>query len=181
VPLLPIHILWVNLVTDGLPALALGVDPVDPGIMNRPPRKPNEPVVTKQRMIEMLYQGAIIAFCSLFAFTWVLLVEKEPIEMARSAAFIVLSCSQLFHAFNCRNRNISLFKIGILTNFKLLAAVLISFTLQICVVYVPFFQGIFRTASLTPIDWILVIVISSLPLWFMEVIKFLKRPSVAAA
>jgi len=103
VPLLPINILWVNLVTDGLPALALGVDPVDPNIMKRPPRKPNEAVVTRQRAILMLAQGAFIAFCSLLAFSFILFVEKRSLAHARTAAFVVLACAQLFHSFNCRN------------------------------------------------------------------------------
>ncbi|MCM8779255.1 MAG: calcium-translocating P-type ATPase, SERCA-type, partial [Candidatus Omnitrophica bacterium] len=140
VPLLPIHILWVNLVTDGLPALALGVDPVDHNIMKRPPRKTDEAVVTKQRAFLMLGQGAFIAFCSLFAFSFVLFVEKGGIERARTAAFIVLACSQLFHSFNCRSLNESLFKIGVFTNKKLILATAVSFFLQMAVVYVPFLQ-----------------------------------------
>ena len=175
VPLLPIHILWVNLVTDGLPALALGVDPVDPGIMRRPPRPKNEPVITKQRVILMLTQGAFIAFCSLFAFVFVLFIEKEGIGRARTAAFIVLACSQLFHSFNCRSMTESLFKIGIFTNKKLIAANLISFFLQMAVVYMPFSQRIFKTEPLGLFDWILVVTISSFPLWAMEAVKMINK------
>ena len=175
VPLLPIHILWVNLVTDGLPALALGVDPVDPGIMQRPPRPKNEPVITKERAILMLTQGAFIAFCSLFAFVFVLFIEKEGIGRARTAAFIVLACSQLFHSFNCRSMTESLFKIGIFTNKKLIAANLISFFLQMAVVYMPFSQRIFKTEPLGLFDWILVVTISSFPLWAMEAVKMINK------
>jgi len=175
VPLLPIHILWVNLVTDGLPALALGVDPVDPGVMKRPPRPHNEPVITKERAILMLSQGAFIAFCSLLAFGFVLFVEKEGINRARTAAFIVLSCSQLFHSLNCRNQSESLFKIGIFTNKKLILADLISFGLQMAVVYIVFLQKIFKTESLGVFDWILVISISSFPFWAMEIVKFSRK------
>jgi len=175
VPLLPIHILWVNLVTDGLPALALGVDPVDPNIMTKMPRPTNEPVVTKQRAILMLTQGAFIAFCSLLAFILVLFVEKEGIERARTAAFIVLACSQLFHSFNCRNMAESLFKIGIFTNKKLILANFISFFLLMAVVYTPFFQKVFKTEPLGVFDWVLVIAISSFPLWAMEIVKVVNR------
>lgn len=171
VPLLPIHILWVNLVTDGMPALALGVDSVEPNIMQRPPRPPNEAVVTKQRAFLMLMQGAFIAFCSLLAFILVLFIEKRGIERARTAAFIVLSCSQLFHSFNCRSMSESLFKIGVFTNKKLILAVLISFLLQMIVIYLPFLQRIFKTQPLGIWDWFLVIGISSLPLWLMEIWK----------
>jgi Ca2+-transporting ATPase len=174
-PLLPIQILWVNLVTDGLPALALGVEPVDMNVMRRPPRRTNEAVVTKQAAFLMLAQGGFIAFCSLFAFYFVLSVEKEGIERARTAAFIVLSCSQLFHSFNCRNMTESLFKIGILTNKNLIAAVVLSFILQMAVVYAPFLPRIFKTEPLGVTDWVLVILISSLPLWAMELCKIFYR------
>ena len=175
VPLLPIHILWINLVTDGFPALALGVDSVDPHIMRRPPRKINEKVVTKQRAFLMLAQGAFIAFCSLLAFTFVLFIEKEGIERARTAAFIVLSCSQLFHSYNCRSMTESLFKIGIFTNKKLILATGVSFFLQMAVVYIPFLQKVFKTEALGILDWVLVVGISSFPLWAMEVVKGINR------
>ncbi|MDP2912391.1 MAG: calcium-transporting P-type ATPase, PMR1-type [Candidatus Omnitrophota bacterium] len=175
VPLLPIHILWVNLVTDGLPALALGIDPVDPGIMRRPPRPKNEPVITRQRAMLMLTQGAFIAFCSLFAFVFVLFIEKEDIGRARTAAFIVLACSQLFHSFNCRNMTESLFKIGVFTNKKLIAANLVSFFLLMAVVYIPFSQKVFKTEPLGLFDWVLVVMISSFPFWAMEVVKMINK------
>ncbi len=175
VPLLPIHILWVNLVTDGLPALALGVDPVDPHIMQRPPRKPNEGVITKQRAVLMLSQGAFIAFCSLLAFAFVLFIEKEGLARARTAAFIVLACSQLFHSFNCRNKEESLFKIGFLTNKKLILATVVSFGLQMAAVYVPFLQRVFKTEPLGAFDWFLVIAISSFPFWAMEIVKLVNK------
>ena len=174
-PLLPIHILWVNLVTDGLPALALGVDPVDPKIMERPPRKPKEPVVTKQRGSLMLAQGSFIAICSLLAFSFVLFIEKEGIDRARTAAFIVLSCSQLFHSYNCRSMTESLFKLGIFTNKKLILATSVSFFLQMAVVYMPFLQKVFKTEPLGAFDWFLVVIISSFPLWAMEAVKIINK------
>ncbi|MDO8662508.1 MAG: calcium-transporting P-type ATPase, PMR1-type [Candidatus Omnitrophota bacterium] len=174
-PLLPIHILWVNLVTDGLPALALGVDPVDPHIMRRPPRKSTEAVITKERAFLMLAQGFFIAFCSLLAFVFVLFIEKEGITRARTAAFIVLACAQLFHSFNCRSMTESLFKLGVLTNKKLVLAVCLSFLLQMLVVYAPFLQKVFKTEALGLFDWAFVLVISSLPLWLMEAWKWSRR------
>ena len=178
IPLLPVQILWVNLVTDGLPALALGVDPVEPGIMNRSPRPVDEPVITKPHAFLMLAQGAFIALCSLSAFTFVLFVEKEDIIRARTAAFIVLSCSQLFHSFNCRSMTESLFKIGLFTNKNLILATFISFLLQMLVVYIPFLQKIFKTAPLGLFDWLLVLAVSSFPLWAMELVKKLNKERV---
>jgi len=171
VPLLPIHILWVNLVTDGLPALALGVDPVNPGIMAKKPRKTDEGVITKRRAFLLLGQGAFIAFCSLFAFAIVLFIEREGLDRARTAAFVVLAVSQLFHSFNCRSISESVFKLGILTNRKLIAAAGISFILQMAVVYLPFLQKVFKTEPLGAFDWVMVIAISSFPLWAMEAVK----------
>ena len=175
VPLLPIQILWVNLVTDGLPALALGVDPVDPGVMNRPPRNPSEPVVTKAQAVLMLLQGAFIGLCSLTAFCAILFLEKEGIVRARTGAFIVLSCSQLFHSFNCRSMTKSIFKLGVFSNMALVGAAVVSFFLQVVVINVPFLRMIFKVESLSVLDWAMVIGLSSLPLWAMELVKAVNR------
>jgi len=174
-PLIPVQILWINLVTDGLPALALGVDPASKNIMHRPPRPINEAVITRQRALVMLLQGAMIAFCSLSAFAFVLFVENEPLARARTAAFIVLSCSQIFHSFNCRSHTQSLFKIGVFTNPQLIYAAIISLGLQMAVIYIPALQAVFNTENLGYIDWLMVIILSSLPLWGMEMVKRLKR------
>ncbi len=181
VPLLPIHILWVNLVTDGFPALALGVDPVDPDIMKRRPRPPDEPVVTRERALLMLAQGTFIAACSLIAFSFVLFLEKEGLERARTAAFVVLACSQLFHAFNCRSQTESLFKLGVFTNSKLLLATGVSFVLQMAVVYIPPLQTVFKTEPLSLFDWVLVVGLSSMPLWAMEIFKYVRHVKAAAS
>jgi len=175
VPLLPIQILWINLVTDGLPALALGVDPIDKKIMKRPPRLKNEPVITRKMGGIILLQGAFIAFCSLLAFYFVYFVEDKGIERARTACFIVLACSQLFHSFNCRSSHESIVSLGFFTNSKLVYATLISFILQMSVVYVPFLQTVFKTLPLGWSDWIMVLVISSFPLWAMEIVKLFNR------
>jgi Ca2+-transporting ATPase len=175
VPLLPIQILWVNLVTDSLPALGLGFDPPDKDIMKRVPRKPNEPIIERNRGSLMAVQGLFIAFCSLVAFTYVLFVEKEGVGRARTAAFIVLAVAQLFQALNSRHQMKSIFELGFFTNLKLIYALLISLVLQLSVVYVPFMQKIFKTENLTLFDWVLVIVLSSLPFWTMELVKLLNK------
>ena len=102
-------------------------------------------------------------------------VEKEGIEMARTAALATLACSQLFHAFNCRNMQISLFKLGVFTNAKLVVAALGSFVLQLAIIYVPFLQPVFKTRSLSLTDLGVIIVFSSLPFWIMEAVKALNR------
>jgi Ca2+-transporting ATPase len=147
--------------------------------MKRPPRPSSQSVITKQTALLVLAQGGFIALCSLAAFAFVLFVEDEGLSRARTAAFVVLACSQLFHALNCRSQTESLFKIGILTNIKLVLAAAISFLLQMMVVYVPFFQVIFKTEPLRVIDWIMVVVISSLPLWAMEIVKAINKKVAA--
>jgi len=173
-PLLAVHILWVNLVTDGLPALALGVDPIDPKAMKRPPRPPAEPVVTKHGGMLLLAQGFLLALCCLGAFIYELKIQNASIERARTAAFLVLACSQLVHAFNCRNLKLSLFKIGIMTNPKLIVAVATSFALQVAVLYIPFLQRAFKIEAIGLGDWVLVLLVSSIPLWVMETTKAIR-------
>ncbi|HEX2394340.1 MAG TPA: calcium-transporting P-type ATPase, PMR1-type [Bacteroidales bacterium] len=175
VPLLPIHILWVNLVTDGLPALALGVDPIDRDIMKRQPRPKNESVLTRKMGTLIFLQGAFIAFCSLLAFYLVYFVEDEGIERARTASFIVLACSQLFHSYNCRSNIDSIFSIGFLSNKNLVYATFFSFLLQMAVVYIPVLQTVFKTQPLGWFDWVMVLIISSFPLLAMELVKLFMR------
>ncbi len=171
VPLLPIQILWINLVTDGFPALALGVDPVNPLVMKRPPRNPAESVVTRHGVFMITIQGFFMAVCCLLAYYYVLYIQKESLELARTTVFMVLATSQLFHSFNCRSKDLSLFKIGIFTNKKLIYANLFSFALLLLVVYLPGFSNIFKTYSLNLSQWLIILGISSLPLWAMELWK----------
>lgn len=170
-PLLPIHLLWVNLITDGFPALALGTDPYSPKIMQLPPRHANEAIVTRKSAYIMLCQGAVIALCTILAFVFVLFIEKGGLPRARTAAFVVLCCSQLFHSFNCRSQSLSLFKIGILTNKRLVLAAFVSLLLQVAVVHLPYFQVVFKTQDLSPLDWLIAAVFSSFTLWAMEIAK----------
>jgi Ca2+-transporting ATPase len=182
VPLLPIQILWVNLVTDGLPALALGMEPMEATIMQRPPRKTHQSLITKSRGVLLLIQGVFIAACCLLAFYYVLFIEKGPLARAMTAAFLVLSCSQLFHSFNCRSMTQSVWRIGFFTNPQIIAAFLISLLLQLAAVSVPMLQKIFKTESLNWIEWLIVLMLSSFPLWAMEAVKWLhrKKPFLAS-
>ena len=174
-PLLPIHILWVNLVTDGLPALALGMDPVDSRVMNRPPRDPAVPVVSFRRAVVIVAQGLVIALCALGAFWYEYDGSDATIVRARTAAFMVLAVSQLFHAFNCRSSTQSLFKLGVFTNRPLLAAALISLALQVMVEEAPFLRTVFKVEALSWGEWGIIVLLSSLPLWIMEIVKLIMR------
>jgi Ca2+-transporting ATPase len=174
VPLLPIQILWVNLVTDGLPALALGVDPIDPLVMRRPPRPPQEPLINRPTLWLILYQGLVIALCTLGAF-FVVQRNGGSLREARTVALAVLAGTQLFHAFNCRSQTASLFKVGILTNRTLVFAFLGSFVLQVAVISLPGVRDVFKTQPLTFAQWGIVIVISSIPFWAGELRKLIGR------
>jgi Ca2+-transporting ATPase len=165
----------VNLVTDGLPALALGVDPVDPKIMSRPPRRSSEAIITAGRARLILSQGAFIAVCTLLAFSFVLFIEKEGISRGRTAALITLTCCQLFHALNCRSQTESFFKIGPLTNMKLIFANMASLGLQIAIIFIPFTQRIFKVEALSLLDLAVIMTISSFPFWAMEFVKLLHK------
>ena len=174
IPLVPIQILWANLITDGLPALALGVDTAEPGLMKQPVNR-SKGLIDASFVRRTVAGGALIAACSLFAFAYVFFVEKEGVGRARTAAFVVLVCSQLFHSFNARSQRVSIFELGFFSNKSLFYAVVVSLALQIAVVYTPFLQPVFKTVVLSLFDWGMIAVLSSLPLWAGEAVKLIKR------
>lgn len=151
-PLLPIHILLVNLVTDGLPAIALGVDPPEPGLMARPPRDPREGVFSGGLWRMILARGALIGAVTLTCFAATIVLTGQ-IDRARTVAMAVLSVCQLLYAFECRSATGSLRGIGLTGNPALLGAVASSVAVLVAVVHVPALQGILRTVPLTPGEW----------------------------
>ena len=174
-PLLPAQILWINLVTDGLPALALAVDPADPGLMRRPPRRPDRRFFSKQRIIFLLVQGLFMALVTISAFAFFLYGMGQDLERARTVAFTVLVMIQLFHAFNCRSDRHSLFTIGWLTNKPLLWAAIGSAALQALILLAPWTHQMFNVAPLDPEHWALAIGLGLLPLLAMESWKRARR------
>ncbi|MDQ1271732.1 MAG: P-type Ca2+ transporter type [Planctomycetota bacterium] len=201
-PLFPIQILWINIATDGLPALALGVDSVAPDIMKRPARRSTEQIIDRNLGSLIVFQGFLIALSTLLAYLYVLyytsslnpgslyswfLNELIPccfgghlsgnLERARTVAFTVMVVSQLFHSFNCRNAKRSLFEIGVFTNKKLLLAAGLSLAMQVAIIYIPYSEGIFKVTPLGLKDWIIVFGFSSLIFVIVEIIKCCKRKS----
>lgn len=160
-PLIPIQILWVNLITDGLPALALGVEPPEPGIMNRAPRHPDESIFSRGLTGLILGRGFQIAFCTLLAFLLGAYNADGDIIFARTMAFTTLVMLQLVYVFECRSETKSGLKIT--GNLYLIAAVLISVFLQLLVLYHPTFSLSFQTLPLDGFHWIIIIVIILLP------------------
>ncbi|MGH7236853.1 MAG: cation-translocating P-type ATPase, partial [Nitrospiraceae bacterium] len=174
-PLLPAHILWINLVTDGFPALALAVDPKGPDLMRQPPRPPNERFLTRERMLLMFGQGSFIALITILVFVYSLYGMDQSLERARTMTFTVLVMAQLFHAFNCRSQRHSLFRLGLWANKRLLWAVAGSALLQAAIILSPWTQEIFKAVPLNPEHWALAFGVGVLPLLAMEGWKAARR------
>jgi Ca2+-transporting ATPase len=173
-PLTAIQILWINLVTDGLPALALGVEPPEKGVMDQPPRKPNESVMAGGVGISILWQGAMIGALAfgvyILALSW-----GRTIPEAHTMTFATLALLQLVHSFNVRSNTKSVFQLGVTSNRYMVYAFLGSFTLQAMVLFVPFLQQFFDTVPLRPTDWLVVLLFSFAPLVIVEYVKVVIR------
>jgi Ca2+-transporting ATPase len=174
-PLLPVQILWINLVTDGLPALALTVDPSDRSIMQRAPRQPSTSFLDRDRMILLLGQGLFMALVTVTSFAYCLYGMDQNLERARTVTFTVLVMAQLFHAFNCRSDRASLFTIGWSTNQPLLLAVAGSAALQAAILLAPWTREVFKVAPFNPEHWLLAFGLGLLPLAAMELWKLIRR------
>lgn len=190
-PLTALQILYVNLITDGLPALALGVDPKDPYVMNYPPRDPNEGIFNHHMIGSILLAGTIVGIGTLVVFFYELGMGLSPSEWvvfdasekvvggtifkAQTMAFTVLIIFQKVMAFSQRHESESLFKIGVFKNHYLVAAVLFSTALHFVIIYVPFFQDIFGTVGLSLVDWAVIVGMSLTVLVAEEVRKFTFR------
>lgn len=174
-PLLPIQILWINLATDSLPALALGVEPAEPGVMERPPRPTSEGVITRGAAVMMGYQGLIIGLLTLAAFALEYYVVGGGVERARVMAFSTCIFAQNVHAFNVRSNRYSIFQLGVFTNRWLVAAFGAVILSELAVIYIPFLQPIFKTMPLTIQDWAIVIGLGLMPLFIVELVKLISR------
>ncbi|MFZ5596545.1 MAG: calcium-transporting P-type ATPase, PMR1-type [Bacillota bacterium] len=161
-PLLPIQILWVNLITDGLPALALGVDPVDRDVMYRKPRKPDESIFSNGLMWRIMGSGTIMAAVTLFMYA-ACLFGTGDIDLARTMAFNTLVFVQLFYVFACRSEHNTIFSLGFFSNPQLVLAVLGSAFLQVLVTHTPFLGAIFHTVPMQAEHWGIIILISAVP------------------
>jgi Ca2+-transporting ATPase len=173
-PLLATQILWINLVTDGPPALALGVDPADPGLMKEPPRPREEGVITHSMWAGNIFTGAVMAAGTLFVLDASLaggLIESTgSLRYAQTMAFNTVVFFSLFVVFNARSDKQSAF-VGLFSNKWLWGAVMLSILLQVMVIYIPFLQQAFSTVSLSPGDWLLCITVASSVLWLRELSK----------
>lgn len=174
-PMIPIQILFVNLVTDGLPAMALGLDEPEDDVMKHKPRSPNEGVFARGLGWKILSRGFLIGISTLIAFYTVYQENKDHLAYAQTVAFATLVLTQLIHVFDCRSET-SIFSRNPFGNMYLVGAVLSSLLLMLATIYYQPLQMIFHTVSITARDWLLIIVMSSIPT-FLLAGTFLTRKS----
>lgn len=155
IPLFPIQILWVNLVTDGLPAIALGLDPAEKDIMMRPPRDSKENIFSQGLLNLIIFRGTLIGLCTLAVFSSVMYFTMDE-QAARTSAFVTLVITQLIHVFECKSERKNIFEIPLFNNMALVLAVMCSLIMLLGVVYIPVFQSVFRTVPITLNEWIII-------------------------
>lgn len=172
-PLLPLQILWINLVTDGLPGLALTQEPVEPDTMQRPPRDPKEKIFGRGLGIDVLWIGAVMGVISLLVGYWGYAYGHS--EAWQTMVFTTLTMAQMGNALATRSESQTLWETGIMTNKALLGAVLLTFVLQMGVVYLPFMQTIFKTVPLTGLELLVSLGASLLVLVVIDGVKLIER------
>lgn len=172
IPLLPIHILWINLVTDGLPGLAIAGEPAEKNIMSRPPRSPHESIFAHGLGFHIIWVGLLMGVVCLAMQAWAF---HQGNPKWQTIVFTVLCLSQMGHALSIRSEEIFLFRQGIFTNLPLIGAVLLTFLLQLAIIYIPVFQEIFNTQPLTIEELLICILASSVVFHAVELEKFMKK------
>lgn len=172
IPLLPIHILWINLVTDGLPGLALAAEPPEKRVMERAPRHPKESIFAHGLGLHIIWVGLLMGFVSIFTQAWSLNTGHAHWQ---TMVFTVLCLSQMGHVLAIRSEKESLFSQGLLSNRPLVGAFVLTFALQMATIYVPFLNPIFKTEPLTLDELGLTLVLSSVVFLAVEIEKWIKR------
>lgn len=176
IPLLAIQILWINLITDGLPALALGVEPPEPGVMRRPPRPPRESVFARGLWQHIIWVGMLMAVGTLGVMIWGL--TSYSLGSTRTMVFLTLASFQMFHVLAIRSERESLFAVGVLSNPYLAGAVILTFALQMLVIYVPALQPAFSTEPLDVLQLAICIAVSCTVFFAVEFEKMLARRGI---
>lgn len=172
IPLLAIHILWINLITDGLPGLALASEPAEANIMNRPPRNPQKNIFSKGMAIHILWIGLLMGIVTIAMQAYAIHYGNAHWQ---TMAFTVLCFSQLGHVMVIRSGRESIFKIGFFSNRPMVGALLITIALQLMVIYVPFFNEIFKTQPLSFYELAITVAVSSIVFWSVEAEKLIKN------
>ena len=172
VPLLPLHLLWINLITDGLPGLALSAEPAERNVMRRPPRKTDESIFSQGMGVHILWVGFMIGSFTLATEAWAL---HYNLPHWQTIVFTTIVIFQLFHCVAIRSERYSLFQIGLFTNRPLVLAIAVTIAAQLAVIYVPAFNAIFETEPLTIVELLMCFAIGSTVFFAVEIEKFLRR------
>ncbi|MDO8686250.1 MAG: cation-translocating P-type ATPase [Clostridiales bacterium] len=175
VPLLPIQILWVNLVTDGLPAIALGMEPPSGTEMSEPSRRAKENIFSSGLLPLIILRGSLLGFCSLATFWTILQTSGGNIPLARTGAFMTLVATQLVHVFECKSEKKCLFRIPIFNNIFLIAAVMCSVIMILMAVYLPLLQPIFKTVSLKEKELLIVLAFTVTGPLISGIVRYMRR------
>lgn len=170
-PLLPIQLLWINLVTDGLPALALSLEPPEPGIMRRRPRPPNESVLSATVGLSILWQGLIVGAVGFAAFTFGYMRHGGNDEHARAITFCVVVYAELLRSIASRSARLTSFQLGLFSNPALLLAIAVSGMLQAGIVVLPFTQGLFDVPTHSATEWSVILALALTPVTVIETVK----------
>lgn len=174
-PLLAIQLLWVNLVTDSLPAIALGLEPAEKDIMDRKPINSKKSIFADGLWNKIIVEGIMIGMLTLVSFS--IGNRYFGLDVGRTMAFICIGLLELVHCFNIKSEK-SIFKMGILENKFLIGSFILGVLVQVIVVIVPFLAEIFKLVTLTPIQWLITIVISILPIPIMELQKAIDNQKI---
>ncbi len=173
-PLTPLMILWINLVTNGLPALALGIDPPDPGLMQETPRRTDEGLLGRRDYLGILYVGVIMGVAALVLYAMTP-QDEEHLLQARALAFSVLALSPLFHAWSCRSPILSIFSMRPLMSLPLVLACLASAAIHLVAILVPGLRPVFRTYAVSGDEWLILLGLSALVVPGVEIAKAIDR------
>jgi Ca2+-transporting ATPase len=177
-PLLPIQLLWINLVTDGLPALALATDPIDPDVLTRPPRRQDAQLIDRAFLQRIALTGVLTAGVALSAFAYELYVDGS-LAQARNAAFSALVIAELLRSFGARSETRTIVQVGLFSNMRLFAIVMISFALQLWIHHSPVLETLFGTEPISVAQCVAWVALGSVPLLTLEVSKFLRQSRLA--
>lgn len=179
--LLPIQILWMNLVTDGLPALALGVEPIAKDIMERPPTPPGKAPVDRRTAYRILMVGTVFTIAGLLAYAFEYyqsldaLGAEDAVARARTVAFCTMVLSQLFLAISCRSSSQTIMRLGLFSNKKMVLAVLVSLLMSLSIVYAPGISDAFRSVHIGWEEWVVIVPLAMTSMLFNEGIKVYSR------
>ncbi|MBI1830854.1 MAG: cation-translocating P-type ATPase, partial [Planctomycetes bacterium] len=173
-PLIPVQLLWINLVTDGLPALALVLEPPEPGVMKRKPRPPQESILSWRGGLILMAQGILVGGSALADFGIMYVTDPENVGRARTVAFCVLVYGELLRALAARSPNLTLWQLGLFTNPYLLGTIAVSALFQLSIITVPFMRPFFEAAPHSAWEWMVLIGLALVPFTVLELSKWIR-------